>query len=199
MLPFYYASLLPLTYPCQARSAQKSEPITSSEQKTTSIDLERLAYGKIDGPSVTLAYMADDKTYVSMASVRLGIQLIFLVQTEPIEALLRSLLLVFMDNATAEYTFVKTFFPLQTSLPLLDLEHTLSPALSPTDNNSYAGSEFGGLRTPVPPSISAQLASLKEEQAATDAIWKQIFDPVLEYVQVCIPWNTRTQNHVLYV
>ncbi|SJL01815.1 uncharacterized protein ARMOST_05139 [Armillaria ostoyae] len=153
----------------KARSAQKFEPITSSEQKTTSIDLERLAYGKIDGPSVTLAYMADDKTY-----------------TEPIEALLRSLLLVFMDNATAEYTFVKTFFPVQTSLPPLDFEHTLSPALSPTDNNSYAGSEFGGLRTPVPPSISAQLASLKEEQAATDAIWKQIFDPVLEYVQTFV-------------
>ncbi|KAK0191124.1 vacuolar sorting protein [Armillaria mellea] len=147
----------------KARSAQKSEPITSSEQKTTSIDLERLSV------RVTLAYMADDKTY-----------------TEPIEALLRSLLLVFMDNATAEYTFVKTFFPVQTSLPHLNLEHTLSPALSPTDNNSYAGSEFGGLRTPVPPSISAQLASLKEEQAATDAIWKQVFDPVLEYVQTFV-------------
>ncbi|KAK0498618.1 vacuolar sorting protein [Armillaria luteobubalina] len=153
----------------KARSAQKFEPIMSSEQKTTSIDLERLAFGKIDGPSVTLAYMADDKTYA-----------------EPIEALLRSLLLVFMDNATAEYTFVKTFFPVQTSLPPLDLEHTLSPALSPTDNNSYAGSEFGGPRTPVPPSISAQLASLKEEQAVTDAIWKQIFDPVLEYVQTFV-------------
>ncbi|KAK0206380.1 vacuolar sorting protein [Desarmillaria ectypa] len=149
----------------KARSAQKFELITSSEQKTTSIDFERLAYGKIDGPSVTLAYMADDKTY-----------------TEPIEALLRSLLLVFMDNATAEYTFIKTFFPLQTPRHP-DLESTLSPAFSPIDNNSYAGSELGGLRTPVPPSISAQLASLKEEQAATDAIWKQIFDPVLEYVQ----------------
>ncbi|KAI0347190.1 vacuolar sorting protein [Trametopsis cervina] len=57
------------------------------------VDAERLSYARIDGPGPVLAYMAEQKTH-----------------KEPIEALLRSLLLVLLDNGTAEWTFVTSFF-----------------------------------------------------------------------------------------
>ena len=108
-------------------------------------------------------------------------------QTEPVESLLRSLLLVFMDNASAEYTFLKTFFAPEASLPPAEVENSLlSPTsiMSPTDRTSVGGSDFGGTRSSFPTSISAALAVAKEEQQATDVLWKQIWDPVLQYVQV---------------
>jgi len=39
--------------------------VTSDNECDTQLNLDRLAYSKIDGPAVTLAYMADDKSYVS--------------------------------------------------------------------------------------------------------------------------------------
>lgn len=112
-----------------------------------------------------------------------------LFQAEPVEAVLRSLLLVFMDNATAEYTFLKTFFAPEATLPtrepdtgLLSPTSVMSP---PNERESVSGSDFGGTRlSSFPTSISAALAVAKEEQQATDALWKQVFDPVLQYIQV---------------
>lgn len=37
----------------------------SNHERDSKLDLDRLAHSKIDGPTVTLAYMADDKSYVS--------------------------------------------------------------------------------------------------------------------------------------
>jgi hypothetical protein len=51
----------------QARTAEKLEAIvTGINEKDRDIDvaLERLAHAKIDGPGVTLAFMADDKNHV---------------------------------------------------------------------------------------------------------------------------------------
>ncbi|KAG6831404.1 hypothetical protein H0H92_011006 [Tricholoma furcatifolium] len=160
----------------KARTVEKHETIVTNEREQD-VNLERLAFAKIAGPGVTLAYMADDKTH-----------------KEPVEALLRSLLLVFMDNATAEYTFVKTFFHVDPSLPVSDSPNSmLSPpsVQSPdrvtfADHRSAAGSEYGGQRT-APVNITSALAAAetarKEEQAVTDTLWKQIIEPVLTYCE----------------
>ncbi|KAJ7639000.1 vacuolar sorting protein [Roridomyces roridus] len=169
----------------KSRTVEKLESIVASErERDMVVDVDRLAYGRIEGPSVTLAYMADDKTH-----------------KEPLEALARSLLLVFMDNATSEYSFITAFFtvtPLDTSQ---DDNSLLSPGglLSPDGRErrmSVAGSEYGGLRGRAGSIVSASglqslssaglqsfVAAAKEEQAASDAIWKQIMDPILEYTQ----------------
>jgi hypothetical protein len=112
-----------------------------------------------------------------------------------VEALVRSLLLVFMDNATAEYTFVTTFFTVDPISPQ-EIDNALfSPALlSPGGGErrmSVAGSEAGARRNRAASVVSAGgmqslAAAVKEEQASSDAIWKQIMDPVLEYTQVSV-------------
>ncbi|TFK55898.1 Vps52-domain-containing protein [Heliocybe sulcata] len=163
----------------KARTVEKSEYITTGGDLDTPESLSgRLGSARLDGPGVTLAYMADDKAH-----------------KEPMEALLRSALLVLMDNATAEYAFVTSFF--STEQPPLPAEAAISPTslLSPTDGTfddrvSLAGSERGGI-TPRPPgrSIAGAMASAqvaKEERASMDAAWKQIFDPTLDYCQTFV-------------
>lgn len=184
--------------PCQGRSVEKLEAIISNDRdKETTLDLERLANAKIDGPSVTLAYMADDKSHVSRLPECQPSGFKPVSQKEPIEALLRSLLLVFMDNATAEYNFVTTFFPLDPLLPSQESDNSLfsPPLLSPvaaTERRlSNTPSDYGGRRNRASSIVStggfASLsAAVKEEQASSDAIWKQIVEPVLEYTDVCI-------------
>ncbi|KAF9464409.1 vacuolar sorting protein [Collybia nuda] len=167
----------------KARSAEKHETIVVSErEKDLQVDPERLEHSKIEGPGVTLAYMADDKGH-----------------KEPIEALLRSLLLVFMDNATAEYTFVKTFFSAKETLPAEDSNNALlSPTLllSPDrgdffDQRSILGSDYDGQRNTQPTNTIGAIepsvdVTRKENQATLDAIWKQIMDPVLVYCEAFI-------------
>ncbi|KAJ7068419.1 vacuolar sorting protein [Mycena amicta] len=172
----------------KGRTVEKFEPIVISERERDAVvDSERLEYAKIAGPGVTLAYMADDKAHKS-----------------PVEALARSLLLVFMDNATAEYAFVAAFFGSEALADSTaqdaetDMDNALlSPALlSPRGGErrtSAAGSERGvGHRHRASSVVSAGASgtqlqalatALKEEQASADAIWKQIMDPVLEYTQ----------------
>jgi hypothetical protein len=106
----------------------------------------------------------------------------------------RSLLLVFMDNATAEYTFVTTFFSVDALMSPEEPENALlSPGLLSPDGRerrmSVAGSEHGGRRNRAASVVSASgmqslATAVKEEQASSDAIWKQIMDPVLDYTQV---------------
>ncbi|KAG6903492.1 hypothetical protein C0995_005515 [Termitomyces sp. Mi166 len=165
----------------KARFVEKHQTIVVSErEKDLQVDLERLAFAKIVGPGVTLGYMADDKSHDRQLT-ELG------SKKEPVEALFRSLLLVFMDNATAEYTFVKTFFSVDASLPMKESSNSmLSPPLwSPdratfADQRSVAGSDYGGQRVVSAGIVNAlntvETAS-KEEQAVTDALWKQIMDP----------------------
>ncbi|KAL1701623.1 Sac2 family-domain-containing protein [Schizophyllum commune] len=162
----------------QRAKVEKSELITSETNKEADLESKRLTYAKIDGPGVTLAYMADDKNFV-----------------EPLEALFRSLLLVFMDNATAEYTFISSFFinePLQT-VASSDSSSLFSPTLlSPTQEHaSFGGSELGEKRRTASVSsfnmtTPSFATAMKEDQAAADSIWKQVMDPVLEYCQTFV-------------
>ncbi|KAF8639930.1 hypothetical protein AX17_001180 [Amanita inopinata Kibby_2008] len=160
------------------RTSEKFDTIVSTEPGTDlQIDLDRLACAKIDGPAISLSYMADDKAY-----------------KEPIEALLRSLFLVFMDNSTAEYTFVNAFFNNPQPYPPIDLKSSKTTATTPVspDRESFAedqsnvGSEFGehlevaGNTTAVSATFSPATPS-KKEPGSIDTIWKQIMEPVLEY------------------
>ncbi|KZT12563.1 Vps52-domain-containing protein [Laetiporus sulphureus 93-53] len=172
----------------KARIVEKTEPIASNvgedpEDMETQVD--RLAYARIDGPGVALTYLAEDKTY-----------------QEPIEALLRSMLLVLMDNATAEFTFVNNFFAQehghtmhskQSSVSLQSPTSLLFPMAGDYDDTlSNADSELN--LTPLQRvnsiasvmSAAAGDSSTKEDEAALHAIWKQIMDPVLEYCQTFI-------------
>jgi vacuolar protein sorting-associated protein 52 len=117
-------------------------------------------------------------------------------QKEHVESLLRSLLLVFMDNATAEYTFISTFFATQTLLPPVEPIPYVPPSavLSPdggtsTDLLSSSASEFETHRplsgtTPGLGGFVSFVAKSKEETAVIDGLWKQTMDPVMEYCQV---------------
>ncbi|PCH41154.1 Vps52-domain-containing protein [Wolfiporia cocos MD-104 SS10] len=184
----------------RARWVEKAEAIVTGAGETGSdpeVDSERLAFSRIDGPGVALAYMVDDKAH-----------------KEPVEAILRSMLLVLMDNATAEYTFVTTFFapaPRPSALAHTHVQQSSGSLRSPTallspsdgefdDGRSAAGSERGvppiqrvasigsvmGLSASGSVTSSTLGESVKEEQAAMNAIWKQIMDPVLEYCQTFV-------------
>jgi vacuolar protein sorting-associated protein 52 len=99
-----------------------------------------------------------------------------------------------MDNATSEYTFLKTFFPPE---PLVSEVEQYNALLSPRsvlsgEDRSAAGSDYGGIRSrtnsfSAPPPIMPSLAPPKDDKSNMDATWKQIFDPVLEYITVRIP------------
>lgn len=101
-----------------------------------------------------------------------------------------------MDNATAEYTFISTFFSAQKVQPPPELQAPAPPSaiLSPdggtfTEVHSPLDSEFSALRplsstTPGLGGFVSFVAKSKEEQAAIDAIWKQVMDPVMEYTNV---------------
>ncbi|CAL1700934.1 unnamed protein product [Somion occarium] len=175
----------------KARMVEKPDTIVTGAGETTepSTNVERLSYARIDGPGVTLAYMVDDKTY-----------------KEPIEALFRSLMLVLMDNATAEYTFITSFFATE-QLPLPHRKETsgnslLSPPslLSPTsadfdDIRSNPASDYApssprrrlsSFNSAVNMALASPETTLKEEQSTLNGIWKQVMDPVLEYCKTFI-------------
>lgn len=173
----------------KARTPEKPEPIISKNGDNDGpyLNQDRLAYAKIDGPSIILAYMADDKTH-----------------EEHIEAILRSLFLVLMDNATAEYAFIVAFFRSESFAPPPAME-TNSALFSPTatllspdvgfdDRKSNAGSEivthvsrpFGGNEHGSRDVTALPGLMDKAERVPLDAIWKQILDPVLEYCKTFV-------------
>jgi len=95
-----------------------------------------------------------------------------------------------MDNTTAEYTFLSAFFKLAPSI-IVD-ESKLSPTprelLSPegvllelNSSTSDCGRQRSGSMTF---SDLAMIPNSKEEQATYDSLWRQIFDPVLDYCRV---------------
>jgi len=100
-----------------------------------------------------------------------------------------------MDNATAEYSFVASFFFVEPLPSAIELETGQPSATSESrdrnqvdDNDSAADSEA---RTPVPnPGVveSQELSRLatidKAERTELINIWKKIFDPALEYTKV---------------
>ncbi|KAI0353539.1 Vps52-domain-containing protein [Trametes cingulata] len=173
----------------KARTTEKAENIVSGagESPDPELDAARLEYARVEGPSVVMAYMADDKNH-----------------KEPLEALVRSALLVLMDNATAEYSFITTFFANEPrpAMPSKDSSGSVMspPLLSPTngefeDMRSIPGSDYGGESvaprkrlTSITSVMSGgmQEPSAREELAALNALWKQVMDPVLDYCQTFI-------------
>jgi vacuolar protein sorting-associated protein 52 len=137
--------------------------------------------------------MADDKTH-----------------KEHNEALLRSLLLVLMDNASAEYAFLASFFkppPRPAAIsqppasPFPPSPGLLAPSVLDEDvpQTPRTASTPGFERTPRPRRDSVVSSftvavnnipqapteqEIKETKAVLDGLWKQILDPVLEYTQV---------------
>ena len=132
------------------------------------------------------------------------------------ESLLRSALLVLMDNLTAEYTFVTTFFSPDTNPVPVRKETLMSPrqsSLSPMVPDDDTGTPAGTLSvttsvslvvTPVTvdtnsnpapgysiargatPQPSLPIQLSKEDQTALVTAWKQITDPAVEYTQVSV-------------
>ena len=112
-----------------------------------------------------------------------------------------------MDNATAEYAFINAFFASEPRHSK-DAGGPMSPPiLSPIkgefdEPRSAATSDIGGSETMSPRrrvmSITSVLGGApstpgaeggplsKEEQVALNQIWKQVMDPVLEYVQTFV-------------
>lgn len=180
----------------QARVTEKFQSIAtmSTEDNGTHGDLERLTYAKLDGPGVILAYQADDKTHVSASTFGTDQRAKYYPKKEPLEAILRSLFLVLMDNATAEYSFVASFFFVEPLEPPPSVREPEGGQLSVTseephghNNDSATDSEAA---TPVPnpralePQGLGRLATMdKAERMELGDIWKQIFDPVLEYTK----------------
>lgn len=181
----------------QSKVTEKFEDLVSISGQNGSVrmDHERMAYAKLDGSSVVLAYMADDKTHVSAPTLLQLFHGLSIEKKEPLEALLRSLFLVLMDNATAEYPFITSFFSVE-PLTLGDgLEFSpalLSPDYSAFDDKrSISGSES---RTEVAsPGVCAGHHDLgrlvnMDKSARNELVhlWKQVFDPVLEYTKVSL-------------
>ncbi|ELU45944.1 vacuolar sorting protein [Rhizoctonia solani AG-1 IA] len=134
---------------------------------------DRLQYASLEGPGVTLAYMADDK--------------------EPPEAAFRSLLLVLLDNATAEYAFLSSFFRQEPNPPRKPSTRRVSGIIFEDPEEQ---SESGGDSIPISRTASFSIpgdsdaarrkanSAAKEERAYIDGLWKQIMEPALEYCQV---------------
>jgi hypothetical protein len=102
-----------------------------------------------------------------------------------------------MDNVTAEYSFVTSFFSQEAPTLSLSFKEHNDLMLSPTttvkggfdEPRSTFKSEIGG-HVPRGRSIANSVNTprgdnMKMERAPLDVIWKQIMDPVLEYCQVC--------------
>jgi Vps52 / Sac2 family len=113
---------------------------------------------------------------------------LILIQKEPAEGLFRAMLIVIMDNATAEYSFIRQFFnrdePPSTGSPAinqsstgeLDLEESIPG--SPVEIRQWQ-SDTTSVRT-----AQQTAAKRKADDAYFDGIWKQVMEPVLQYADV---------------
>jgi vacuolar protein sorting-associated protein 52 len=113
-----------------------------------------------------------------------------------------------MDNGTSEYAFVTTFFASEPELPPSYTPQVVSSHLfSPTSLSAPlpaddAVSSFGTDAVPLTPrprertdsafsneSLRSASRLSKEDQAALNAIWKQIMDPALDHAKVVLPFS----------
>lgn len=156
-----------------SRTTERSEPLgqaPASAGETTDVDAERLAHASIDGPAVMLAFQADDRAYVA-----------------PPEGLFRSLMLVLLDNCTAEYSFVLAFFARREPalLPLTN-GHSVPPQsprspFTPADDVLIDEGPTPKPRQYCLVPVNASTSISKEERSVLDAIWKSVMDPAIEY------------------
>ncbi|KAG8912034.1 hypothetical protein FRC01_005334, partial [Tulasnella sp. 417] len=148
------------------------------------VDTERLVFAKLEGSGTTLAYMADDK-----------------VHKEPMESLFRSMLVVLLDNACAEYLFIVKFFREPADLPVVPpspMPRSPQPGTPIASTfhldraGTEVGSERGGTASKRLSIISVAESNLglpnvptkeqeKEQRAALDGIWKQIMEPATQF------------------
>lgn len=101
-----------------------------------------------------------------------------------------------MDNATAEYSFIASFFFVGPLGPPPSAKEPETGQLSITpeskeveDNDSAAGSEVKtpvAIRGIVEAHGSNQLPTMdKAERTELSNLWKKIFDPALDYTKAC--------------
>lgn len=98
-----------------------------------------------------------------------------------------------MDNSTAEYVFIKSFFDNHQILPL-DVKTSIPSATTPLspdrasfdDDKSHSASEVGDDTGIMTGSSAASFTPPTSKTTNVDIIWKQIMDPVLEYCQVSV-------------
>ena len=102
-------------------------------------------------------------------------------QKVPLEALLRSLSLVLLDNASAEFTFIVRFFARPQASPDRPTASRQQSRASAVDARSEVGSRAG--RPPVP----GPTDDLKD----AERIWHEIFDSAMEYI------NTFFETHIV--
>ena len=110
--------------------------------------------------------------------------------------------MVLLDNGTAEYAFVTTFFVPEPDLPPADTPQVSSHLFSPTalsvplpadDAVSNPATDMVPV-TPRPRGLTDSVFGTesprpatrisKDDQAALNAVWKQIMDPALEHAKV---------------
>ena len=134
-----------------------------------------------------------------------------ILKKEPIESLFRSVLLVLMDNGTAEYTFLATFFapPPKYDQPSESYNNLFSPL--PRQESRRPSGVADEITSPPPHHVrmSSSKSNIhdianeqhvklsKEDEAALTATWKQIFEPTLQYCQVRLTTycNRRTYDN----
>ena len=129
-----------------------------------------------------------------------------LLQKAPPEMLFRSISLVLADNARSEYAFISTFFgrPEDLSHPLtkdkinVTFARSLGAGLrrpdvsssqmsSAHDDDSVSvlsdGQSFATHNTSLAPGSSSVRAD-RARHHVTETVWKQVFEPSLEYAKV---------------
>ncbi|KAH7105587.1 Vps52-domain-containing protein [Auriculariales sp. MPI-PUGE-AT-0066] len=172
----YARSLTQALVRCPEKQDFVANVATAPEEKQATVSEELLFNAALEGLPVTLAYQAEDRA--------VGVS---------VEGLFRSLHIVLLDNATAEYSFVIAFFtagqppaqPVATPLSstFRDAASPLSASFSPNPLDD-AMSDFSG-RTPTTRRFSINISELaaqnKEEKTALEGVWKSVLDPVLEY------------------
>lgn len=109
-----------------------------------------------------------------------------------------------MDNATAEYAFITSFFSVTSPAPRPDPVSPAPPVaqsvVSPDGSSFFgmlspSGSDFAQHQPPLSSALTSTttpglggfvsfVAKSKEDQAAIGSIWKQVMDPVMDYCTV---------------
>ncbi|BEJ17281.1 hypothetical protein CspHIS471_0606820 [Cutaneotrichosporon sp. HIS471] len=140
----------------RARAPDKPDLIgvVGAEEKPAKAMYARLQYADLDGEgeaaAVVLAYQADDVKYAL-----------------PVEAVFRSLGLVVLDNASAEFTFIVRFF----SRPALRRSHEGSPLDSPV---------LGPVSDAGRSRLSTHRRTPEPELRDAERIWHEVLDAGLE-------------------
>ncbi|WVQ95034.1 hypothetical protein IAU59_002126 [Kwoniella sp. CBS 9459] len=145
---------------------------------------ERLKFKDLDvegeDAAVVLGYMADDKDFRSS-----------------VEALFRSLSLVLLDNASAEFTFIVRFFarsnsnsvsnsaPPSSTSSSTPMTAVRSPMETPLDSPSHSFvdlmSDAGRSSAPATKAKRRGVNEINESLKDAERIWHEVFDSALEY------------------